>query len=61
MKADLSDYAGELRLSACGAATDSLNLPNPPDTGDPKAGTLRDVTFGPSVPCTRPTNPTINV
>jgi hypothetical protein len=49
-KSDLSDYAGELRLSAVVRATDKRNSPSPTPSGL-GAATLKDVTFGPSVPC----------
>jgi dipeptidyl aminopeptidase/acylaminoacyl peptidase len=50
-KSDLTDYAGELRLSAVVRATDKRNSPSPTPSGL-GAATLKDVTFGPSVPCT---------
>ena len=49
-KADLTDYPGELRLSSVVRATDKRNSPSPTPSGL-GAATLKDVTFGPTVPC----------
>jgi hypothetical protein len=56
IKADLTDYAGELRLSSVVRSTDKRNSPAPTASGL-GAATLEDFTFGASVPCTPTVGP----
>ena len=48
-RSDLTDYSGELRVSAARRITDKLNTPHP---GGPGPATVRDDTFTFDVPCT---------
>jgi Tol biopolymer transport system component len=48
---DLSDYTGELRLSATLRATDRLSPVNADDQWDAGPATVQDIGFGPAVPC----------
>jgi hypothetical protein len=57
-KGDLADYAGELRLSARVRATDRSS-PRPTNGELPGPATVRDITFGPSVPCAATPDPTV--
>src|SRR3954451_23330450 len=52
------DYLGELRLSAIVRATDKLTSPAPTPSGQ-GSGTVQDVGFGPSIPCTQTVETTI--
>ncbi len=57
-QSDLSDYTGELRVDATVRATDKLNRPSPTPSGL-GAATVRDIGFGPPVPCSATTDPAI--
>jgi dipeptidyl aminopeptidase/acylaminoacyl peptidase len=55
-KSDLSDYSGELRLDQALRITDKNNTPNP---GGPGPGTVSDMSFPTTVPCTATSDTTV--
>lgn len=57
-QSDLSDYGGELRMSATLRATDKLNNPSPA-AGGRGAATVQDVGFGPAIPCSPTADPAV--